>query len=479
MSNSNLPFNVLIGPECGVYIREIEYVFSELAVRLGCSFNLHESVSEEIDIVYGAIPDNRLAFLKFDARCYQNKTDIFSCFKDTFLWGASDIQKQYDLDLIGGIFRILTMADENHIQDSQRDQRGIFLVDDLPGPRAEVYDKPLVEYHVSEVANLLRIVRPSFEIDRNKFFGNRNVLLLTHDTDAVDICSPMEIIFNFGKSIFRRDSVRREMCLYGVKNFGGDLKSNPLYGFKGWNDFTKERNMKSAFYLFSRTHVRATINDCRSSVQTNGFEWQDLRAMHDDGYEFGFHAPINAKHSLDEFILSKAYIEDQLKAPIFGLRHHYWAVDWKSPYRTYRLHENAGFRYDLSNAWRDKVGFRAGTCLPFKPWDPQRKRSLDLYSIPLTIMDGHLMHSGDLDLDAKLAATSEIIREVRDAGGVIVLDWHTETVCNDFCFKDYVTLLDNLLSVLLGDESLVVSTPMQLTELWHNRRKKYSVRRVR
>ena len=471
MTENSSTFNVLLGEECREYANEINYVFSEVANRIGCSFLIFTTnKTQKIDIFYGNNPQNDFSYhIRFDELSYKNKKINYKCFKDKYLWCPETTINKNDIDLIGGIFRLLTMIDENHIKESKRDNRGIFLVQDLPKERELSSGIPLVEYHIEEIKLILSLQRPSYSFQNKKFSGYSNALLLTHDTDAVNLYSPYEVLFNFIKSIYRLDRVRFEMLKEGVKNLGKDLKGNPLYGFDKWHKYTQNSDIKSAFYLYARTKVNPTVNDCRSSVTSNGFKWDDIKMMRDEGYEFGYHPPINAKYSLDEFIESKSFLEEKIQSPIFGLRHHYWALDWRKPYETFRLHENAGFRYDLSIAWRDKAGFRAGTCMPFKPWDPIRKRALNIYTIPLTIMDGHLMHSDRASIDSKEDLSQSYINEVILNKGVIVFDWHTETICNSFCFENYITVLDEIMNKLLIMDDLLVTTPMNLIKIWHQR----------
>jgi hypothetical protein len=158
-------------------------------------------------------------------------------------------------------------------------------------------------------------------------------------------------------------------------------------------------------------------------------DWELLRRIADEGWEFGLHAPINAKEDLDEFLWGKGFIEERLDRPMFGVRHHYWSIDWRQPHLTYRKHVNAGFRYDMSIAWRDIPGFRAGTTLPYRPFDPDRNEALDLYVVPTAIMDGHVISGPDGENQA-IESIADVVDKVRQAGGILVLDWHTEVACN-------------------------------------------------
>ena len=155
MTTESNSFNVLLGRECKNYKNEINYVFSEIAIRIGCSFRLFTTKkTERVDIFYGMSSLNDGSYhIKFNEQAFQNKKLNYKCFENTYLWCPEAITSKNDIDLIGGIFRLLTMLDENQIDQSKRDKRDIFLVDDLSKERALSSGIPLVEYHIEEITN--------------------------------------------------------------------------------------------------------------------------------------------------------------------------------------------------------------------------------------------------------------------------------------------------------------------------------------
>jgi hypothetical protein len=187
-----------------------------------------------------------------------------------------------------------------------------------------------------------------------------------------------------------------------------------------------------------------------------------------DGWEFGLHPPIRAKYDLDEFLIGKEILETRLGKPVFGLRHHYWALDWRKPHLTFRKHVTAGFRYDSSVAWKDANGFRAGTCLPYRPFDPERQTALDIFELPTAMMDGYVIPQGG-DLDAALECALAMADRVRRAGGVLNLDWHTEAGTDRYCYHNQRTMLMRLLSALRARADAWFVTPWELIQYWQER----------
>src|SRR3712207_9585471 len=80
------------------------------------------------------------------------------------------------------------------------------------------------------------------------------------------------------------------------------------------------------------------------------------------------------KEKLDTIISSKQY----------GCRQHYLRF---SPNKTWKQHEQLKLKYDASLGYADRQGFRCGYCFPFKPYDIVRDEVLDVWEIPLIVMD--------------------------------------------------------------------------------------------
>ena len=152
------------------------------------------------------------------------------------------------------------------------------------------------------------------------------------------------------------------------------------------------------------------------------------------------------------------------------MRHHYWALDWRDPTATHRQHREAGFDYDSSIAWRDRAGFRAGTALPYRPFDREAGRALDLIEIPCTLMDGHVLHADTrgtrTDPEAAQKMGREIIQRVRESGGALVTNWHQEVAFNRLHVSGYMEALDRLLEPLRDSSEVWVATPHEVCTHW-------------
>jgi peptidoglycan/xylan/chitin deacetylase (PgdA/CDA1 family) len=442
----------------------IRYGLAEAFVRLGLRLRIADGEPGDGVIVYGPAPATwRGASLSYDARCY-NSSVRFTAVGSPPLWAPCGTAAE-NVDLIGGLVRLLTLADEAQIEETQRNPRGIFPVSALPAARREVRAVPLVEHHAIALGQQLERMIPGWAPAGRWPRGYRYAVVVTHDTDAVALSAPFEILFNGVKAVSRLDALRMRMMWDGLTRKCND----PLFGFRCWADIERASGLRSAFFVSGRHKVRPEINDCRSTVFNCKVNWDVLRGLASEGWEFGLHPPIRAKYDLDEFVIGKDILETHLRQPIYGLRHHYWAIDWRKPHVTFRKHIRAGFRYDSSIAWKNDNGFRAGTCLPYRPFDPEYKTALDIYELPTALMDGNVIPQGG-DMETAVDRALQMADDVRQVGGVLNLDWHTEAAMERYCYCNQRTVLVRVLSKLLARADAWFATPWELIGYWDERR---------
>ena len=177
-----------------------------------------------------------------------------------------------------------------------------------------------------------------------------------------------------------------------------------------------ERSAGASFYFI-------TSNRHRRDANYQLEEPQVLNLLHDlvaQGMEVGVHGSYT---SIDE--------PDQLRREFARLRHlgfdpkggrQHWlrfTVD-----RLIREVERTGALYDASLGWSDRVGFRAGACFAFPPYNFEHERPARFIEIPLVIMDQALQESQKSE-DGRYDAAARILAASRQYswGGISVL-WH-------------------------------------------------------
>jgi hypothetical protein len=84
----------------------------------------------------------------------------------------------------------------------------------------------------------------------------------------------------------------------------------------------------------------------------------------------------------------------------------------------------AGFLYDETFGWNDRVGQRDGRVFPFEPELAEESSSVKFVVLPLAIMDTTLFRYAGLKADEALAVAVEVVEQTARAGGLLTLLWH-------------------------------------------------------
>ncbi len=140
-----------------------------------------------------------------------------------------------------------------------------------------------------------------------------------------------------------------------------------------------------------------------------------------DGFELGLHPSYFAHDHLARLCGERDRLAEAVGEQPAAVRQHFLRVD---PAATPRLQAEAGFRLDSSLGFARREGFRRGTCHPFRVWDLRAARPLDLWELPLLVMDTTLFTHRGLRPEEAEAAVAGLLGAVRRAGGCGVVLWH-------------------------------------------------------
>jgi len=152
-----------------------------------------------------------------------------------------------------------------------------------------------------------------------------------------------------------------------------------------------------------------------------------------DGFEVGLH-PSYLSHIDAGFVEEeKARLEAVLEAPLTSIRQHYLRYD---PRRTPAMQAATGLRIDSTLGFARHEGFRHGTCQPFRLFDVEQMAPLDLWELPLCLMEGTLFVLRELSAPAAWAATKRLLEMVQRYRGVAVMLWHND-LWDDLDFPEW------------------------------------------
>ena len=276
-----------------------------------------------------------------------------------------------------------------------------------------------------EVSKLLIENGLEVEYPEGKKFG----VCLTHDIDAVYLYpSKLSIMYNAAKSLKKHQiKTALKIPFYNInKNW------NPLWNFKDIMALEEKYDAKSSFYFL-------TLN--KGDLDFN-FEIDDLEHeignIADNGWEVGLHGGHVAYNNLGEIKEKKQRLEKVLGKKVVGYRNHFLKFEVPD---TWMLLSKAGFKYDTTFGYADCVGFRNGMCHPFRPFNLDTDKEIDILEIPLTIMDCTLLDFMRLDFGKAWDVTKMLIDIVEKYKGVITILWHNTAYMDNYKLKFYEKIL--------------------------------------
>jgi hypothetical protein len=148
---------------------------------------------------------------------------------------------------------------------------------------------------------------------------------------------------------------------------------------------------------------------------------QLFKSLQDQGCELGIHGTVRSSTTLEALTSDIKKLENATGQPVLGIRQHRLMFDRKL---THHIHQQAGLDYDSTLGYADHEGFRNSYCLPFRPYDFDSDAMMDIWEIPLTVMDVTLFQYRKLTYPEALDAVRLVLDEVKKFKGVFVLLWH-------------------------------------------------------
>jgi peptidoglycan/xylan/chitin deacetylase (PgdA/CDA1 family) len=249
---------------------------------------------------------------------------------------------------------------------------------------------------------------------------------LTHDIDDVYQAAYLKCFQavialknrQFGEGV-RKAAWMRSKCI-------------PWWNFREIMALEEEYSAHSTFYFLAqdRGHLdyTYTIEDLEHEIGT----------IVDQGWEVGLHGGHTAYNNLDTLIGERKRLEAIVKRRVVGYRSHY--LRFRVP-DTWRYLSEAGFVYDTTLGYPECAGFRNGMCHPFRPFDLQNQREIDIWELPLVAMDRTFDVYMKLGPDCTWRMLRQLIDATERSRGVVTILWHNTSWSSEQLFL-YRKILD-------------------------------------
>jgi peptidoglycan/xylan/chitin deacetylase (PgdA/CDA1 family) len=289
--------------------------------------------------------------------------------------------------------------------------------------------------------------------------GKPFAVCLTHDVDAVSLYSLKQSLRSRKAQLLNAGSAfQRFKSVVGV---GIDLAragihiqhKDPLHCYERWLAAEKQCGAYSTFFFWpgltavtKRHHTdcpyelydQVVFDNQRCTVA------EIIQEVDRQGWEIGLHPSWYSFDDTDKLKRQKEALEKAVGHDVVSIRQHCLHYDIRV---TPRLHAEAGFRYDSTLGFNDNVGFRFGTCYPWRLYDLKAEKELPITEIPLIIQDVAMLNPAKgmrLDEDTAFQYVEQITEAVEKVGGVLTLLWHTNHIIDQTWWNLYVRILKYL-----------------------------------
>ena len=199
-------------------------------------------------------------------------------------------------------------------------------------------------------------------------------------------------------------------------------KKIPYVNFKEIMKLEEQYNAHSSFYFLA---LDKNDPDYQDSYDIEDLE-SEICTIKDWGWEVGLHIGRRGSWDFNELRNEKKRLEKVLNNSVTGCRNHF--LTFVVP-DSWEILSKAGLGYDCSFGYADCAGFRNGMCHPFKPFNLNTGKIIEIIEIPLIIMDASLSDTYmRLDSDRAWEKTQRLIDAVAECHGVITLLWHNKSL---------------------------------------------------
>lgn len=342
---------------------------------------------------------------------------------------------------------------------------GFYEAERLPQDLSEDSAVPDFAYNILNAMGLL--YRPIVdEVNLSKYKqtpewpeGKPFAVCLTHDVDEVSCFSVRQSLRPFTEPFkglqLTGDKIKRlfNLGFNTLRAISNPFINDPLHCYERWLKIEGEYGAKSTFFFWPGWetvrihHAKDPTYDLNDRVIFDASECtvaEMIREIHHRGWEIGLHPSWYSYKDADDLKIQKAALEKALGDPIHSIRQHCLHYDIRI---TPRVHSDAGFKYDSTLGFNDNIGFRFGTCYPWKLFDLEAEKELPILEIPLIVQDVAMLNPfKGMRIDSKMALyyVQLISEEVEKVGGVLTLLWHPNEIINRESWKLYQKILNFL-----------------------------------
>jgi hypothetical protein len=407
----------------------IDYIF----YHLNLFFDFNETIRSKIKFIHdeGSVDNSEanIYFLLTDHPYNENEIIhidnipvLFTCSAAPDFYTLTGPSLVFNHDLLKSSFYLLSGYQE--YTPIKWEQSGRFPYEKSVQSKLDITGKPVVNYYFDIIKQGIKVFCEANKIhfSEKRLFKNFG-FLLTHDIDRIEAYDFWETGYRLKKFLglapryYSRRTALKEFFTSAINYINFINPKNPFWNFIFLRAIEKDNSIRSVFYFLEDETLHKdshyNFNDKRIK--------ELIAALEKDGCEIGLHGTTNSAHKIESLNSTLKNLQSVSTQKIPGIRQH--CLNYYLPH-TALLHEKAGLKYDSTLTFAEHEGFRNSCCTPFKLYDFENERIINVWEFSLTIMDGTLLYYRKLSFEEIVKTTASIIEEIKRFNGLLVLLWH-------------------------------------------------------
>lgn len=416
--------------------KEIVYAIFYLTENFNTEVQIAFASKDEcINVFYGVKPD------KINSVYIPLNREFTECY-NTFFEKKQSLTS-FNFDIIYSSFYLLACKEEYDIKT--RDSMDRFL--SSFSLREKHINIPLFDVYSKAIYDALSIYYENLDFKQKKFR-----ICLTHDVDNIDSRNRYIFLHNV-KSLLTGN---KNKLLYNFKVLSLQMFTNQFKQINNYMNLEESYGAKSEFYFIQGKKHRF---GSRYSLKQAYGELMDIKNK--DKFIIGLHTNFFSFDDSEKIEEEKSLIENCAVVKIKSCRNHY--LKFTIPDTWMKL-KDAGIKFDTTIGYSDRNGFRAGTSKAFVPFNILKQDIVDIYEIPLILMDVSIMEK-PLSFQEKWEEIKLIIDRAKEYIGTASIVWH-ENVLTE---KEYREMYERILGYIKHCNGEFV-THEDLEEKFNNQR---------
>ena len=365
-----------------------------------------------------------------------------------------------NIDIIASSFFMLSRYEE--VVLDTRDEFDRFPAKASLAYRQGFLDRPIVNEYAELLWSWIHHLKP--DLTRRALWPENKgfAVCLTHDVDELKKYSLLPPARSIGGAIVRQKNLRLAFSIaLEYLSCLAHLKKDPFDTFDYILGLERKYGIKSSFYFMAGGGLE--FDSCYSITEPKVVKL--IKKIETEGCEVGLHASYNSYNDSEKIARGKRNLDRVIGSKSYGCRQH--GLRWKSP-DTWRVQQESGLLYDTTLTFAAHAGFRCGICLPFKPFDVIENRELNIWELPLIVMERSLQSPNYQNLQPEEAYEEiiQLIKTVKRFNGVFVLLWHNSAFDSLGDWAGWKEVYEKVMEYI-GQQNAFVSSGREVIDYWN------------